>query len=541
MRRQWKFLSLFAGSGGGSLGFTNAGWECVGAFDSDERACRDHEYLTGHPAHEVDLGAIQPHELAARCTGRPDVVFTSPPCKGFSACQSIKRSRSEKYIEMNSLAQRGVALAIEAWSEPPPIILMENVPRVLTRGKEWLDIIQTMLRAEGYACALTKHDCGEWGHLAQHRDRVLLVARHMEQVPHFLCEPPSLRVRGIGEVLMDLPVPLPGGNEGGPMHVLPELAPINWVRLALIRARKDWRDLPEAVALGERSGRQNGGFGVNDFEEGAHTIVSEGSVRNTWSSVNDPRITCKPRSTVYGVADADEALGTVVAAAKTDNGMFSIADPRVERKRREGGHGVRRWDDASHPVIGAARIHNWPASVGDPRVTHDLRRGNLSVIGWAQASHTVIGDARCYKGANVADPRPIGIVGSPPLVWRDKKVHVVRDDGTTSASRTHLVIMAADGTWHRPMTTLELAVLQGLPARHRGDWLKLDGNTHGNSSDNKKTGWRTRIGNMVPPPTAEAIARAMADVLEEAAEGGKFRLVGAPIWVDGDEQPEASP
>lgn len=37
--KPWTFASLFCGAGGGSLGFTQAGWECVGAFDADAEAC----------------------------------------------------------------------------------------------------------------------------------------------------------------------------------------------------------------------------------------------------------------------------------------------------------------------------------------------------------------------------------------------------------------------------------------------------------------------------------------------------------------------
>lgn len=48
-------------------------------------------------------------------------------------------------------------------------------------------------------------------------------------------------------------------------------------------------------------------------------------------------------------------------------------------------------------------------------------------------------------------------------------------------------IVAEDGAWHRPFTTLELAALQGLvnPDEH----LELEGASH--------SGWRERIGNAV--------------------------------------------
>jgi len=98
----------------------------------------------------------------------------------------------------------------------------------------------------------------------------------------------------------------------------------------------------------------------------------------------------------------------------------------------------------------------------------------------------------------------------------------------TSAER--LVIRALDGTWHRPLTTLELAALQGLPTQIDGEWLQLAGGS--------KARWRKRIGNAVPPATAEAIARTIWRTLE-ASQAGILLMGGEPVWVDGEDSGEA--
>jgi site-specific DNA-cytosine methylase len=320
----------------------------------------------------------------------------------------------------------------------------------MSRGRKWLDQLGGLLRAYGYAVTESTHDCGELGGLAQRRRRFVLVARHMEQVSEVLYEPPTKPHQTIGDVFGELPLPTPSETAGGPMHRLPKLAALNWVRLALIRAGKDWRDLPESVALSARSGRMNGGFGVNDWNDAGHTVVGEGSVRNTWASVSDPRSTCD---------------------------------------RREGALGVQDWDGApSTAVIGHATIHNWPAAVVDPRlVSH----------GW-----TVDGRGKISGGyVDLENKRPV-----------------------------HLVIRAADGTWHRPMTTLELAALQGFPTKVRGQWIELDGRSH--------KAWRQRIGNAVPPPAAEAIARQMALTLAASADGS-LHMSSSPIWVAPQQQVSA--
>ncbi len=503
-------LSLFSGIGGGTLGFLRAGFDCIGAIDSDAAACRDHAYLTGRDAVRTDISGMTPGEIR-NITGRcPDVVFTSPPCKSFSACLPEEASKEERYLDMSNLALRGIWLATEAWEQPPPLIVMENVPRILTRGRRWLDQIKGLLHSYGYACRETIHDCGALGGLAQHRKRFMLVARHMKQVPEFLYEPPRHRVRGVGEVLGELPVPLPGSTRGGPRHRLPRMSAMNWLRLALIPAGGDWRDLPEAVALPDNPNRHNGGYGVNSWERGAHTVVGRSDVHATWSSTADPRLECEPRRGVLGVVGEDDPVGAVIGAARMDNGRFAYADPRVTCIRREGSMGVKGWRQPSTTVIAAQRCHNHPSQVADPRISHRPRRGSYGVAGWATPSHCVRGVQKPQNGVDsVADPREIDIIDGPSI-------------DLDSNLPCYLTIQAADGTWHRPMTTLELAALQGFPTEVGGLPLQLDGRNHQH--------WRQRIGNAVPPPAAEAIAKECALTLE-ASRAGSLLLSSGGVWV----------
>lgn len=463
-------LHLFAGIGGGALGFQRAGFETVGAVDFDGAACRDFALLVGRPCTHGDLSTMSPAELAAACTERPDVVFTSPPCKGFSGCLPSKSAALDHYQAMNALTLRGIWLALKAWAKPPALILLENVPRIMTRGREWLERIEALLRGYGYATARSTHDCGELGGIAQHRRRFLLVARHQQQVPAYIRVPVSRRVRGIGEVLGDLPCPVPGSTEGGPMHRLPKLSALNWVRLALIPAGGDWRDLPERVLLTHRAARQNGGFGVEDWAAPSHAVVGHHDVRSTWGSVADPRVAsiAARHDGTLGVEPFDGPAHTVMGQHGR-RGWDSVADPRVGCVRREGGHGVKAWAEPSHCV----RLHN-------PRI-----------------APSAIVDARLPE----LDGAPLDIANK---------------------QTTYLVIRAADGTWHRPLTTLELAALQGFPVRgDDGSWLVLGGS---------HAVMREHIGNAVPPPAAEAIAMQCRTTLLAATAGG-FTLDNGEIWV----------
>ena len=90
------------------------------------------------------------------------------------------------------------------------------------------------------------------------------------------------------------------------------------------------------------------------------------------------------------------------------------------------------------------------------------------------------------------------------------------------------LIVALDGTWHRPFTTLEHAALQSFPVlpSDGAGWLVLDGRS--------ESRWRERIGNAVPPDAAQAVASTMLRTLLLADLGTTFMLSTDPIWVDRD-------
>lgn len=506
----FRVAHLFGGLGGAHLGFRRAGFVGAGAVDVDAPACRDFQTLTGDEQVQGDLLEMTPSDVRAACGKEaPDVLFTSPPCKGFSGCLPEGRASQPRYLALNSLAFRGIWLALEAWPKPPAMIVLENVPRILSRGRQWLDQIVSLLHAYGYAVSQTTHDCGELGGLAQHRRRFLLVARHMEQLPAFLRVPPSRRVRGIGEVLGELPVPWPGTDEGGGMHRLPKLATINWVRLALIPAGGDWRDIPAEVQLPPRDARQNGPYGVETWDSPSHAVLGSTTARDTWGSVADPRVGCQRREGGHGVKSWDQPSAPVIGHPSIDNFPCQVADPRIRHEEHRGCRGVQAWEGPSKTIRAAHNMNNAPAAVSDPRMGCSPRPGTMGVEDWTSPSHAVIGGHVIGKArAAVADPRVPQLVG-PPIDLSSKRP-------------LYLVIRAEDGTWHRPMTTLELAVLQGFPARLKDAWLQLDGNSH--------AGWRERIGNAVPPPAAEAIARSCAVSLA-AARSGLWELSNDPVWV----------
>lgn len=576
-QRTFTDFHFFNGMGGFALGFRNGharvGWSRarfrgLGGIDVNAAACADFERVVGLPATCLDLfsedqyRAFHGHAPPAgwreatpedirRAAGyeAPDVLALSPPCKGFSGLLNKRAAASRRYQALNQLVTRSLMLAMEAWADDPPaLIILENVPMIATRGRHLVDVVVALLQHHGYSVAETVHDCGELGGLAQHRKRFLLVARHRGKVPPFLYQPPHQRVRAVGEVLDGLP--LPEDPDCGPMHRLPRLQWKTWVRLALIPAGGDWRSLEgldwERYGI-VRYGQHVGKLRVEPWDAPTHTITGSDRVGSGALSVADPRWF----RDVLGVIPWGSPIGTVTGRSTPTTGRFSISDPRPPRDLgRYQPYGVVRWDDPSRTVTGEAAPGAGPYSIADPRQGCDAsdrqrRRFNnvYRVARWDQASPAVTGGTGpSAGGVSIADPRVrskreggsfasarhFGVVGwdesSPAVIG-----HAKHDNGAHSVADPRLpedkdrpdpvpMIIAEDGTWHRPFTTMELAALQGFPVP-----VEMEGRSH--------SAWRERIGNAVPPPAAQAIAETMGRVLLLASVGGTMELGLEPVWV----------
>ena len=440
--RVYRVGHLFCGIGAGAKGFNQANprvgtasarFECAGGIDVDAGAIRNFERLTGTRGVALDLfdreqytafhGRLpgpdwreaSPADIVAAFGPHLDVMFLSAPCKGFSGLLSAKASGTEKYQALNRLTLRGMWLTLEAYKHDPiRIILFENVPRILTRGRALLDQIQALLRAYGYVFAETTHDCGEIGELAQSRKRMLMVARHADLVPPFLYQPAKGKLRGVGEVIGQLP--LPGAAVAGPMHRVPMLQWKTWVRLAFVRAGADWRSLNELrVADGVLAdygivpdgGMRDNQLGVCGWSEPAPTLTGQRSPAQGRFSVADPRPAAM-HNEVLGVRGWQETTGTVAGASRPANGTYSVADPRYGERDRDSTLGVNGWSDTSGTVQGKSGPTNGNFSVADPRPQQANQSfGQYGVREWAETVGTVTGQAAPGGGPNsVADPRP---------------------------------------------------------------------------------------------------------------------------------------
>lgn len=405
---------------------------CIGGIDVDPGACRDFTHAAGVAATCMDLfdrdqyvafhGKQPPTEWReatpedirkAAHYERPNCVFISAPCKGFSGLLSESKSKGPRYQALNRLTLRCVWLMLEAWSDnPPEFILFENVPRIQTRGADLLERITQLLQSYGYAVAPTNHDCGELGGLAQSRRRFLLVARHTEKIPPFLYEPQKRPLRGVGEILGKMP--LPGDPRGGPMHTIPRLHWKTWVRLAFVEAGSDWRSLnklrvvdgklADYLLLPETLWEGAGRLGVTSWNEAACTVAGASRPDNGKFSVADPRSEIFKQG--YGVADWALPSRTVQGESLPSNGEFSVADPRFEGAAFSQ-WGVRKWEEPAGTVTAQSSPGQGPISIADPRIDGIRHNNVFRIVRWDEHSQSVTAGGHPTSGGQaVADPRP---------------------------------------------------------------------------------------------------------------------------------------
>lgn len=520
-QRVYRVAHLACGLGSGAMGFrqsqpkvgnVSARFETAGGIDIDPGALANFEHLTGVKGTHLDLFsrdqyiAFHGHEPPEdwqeatpadlkRIFGRLDVAFSSPPCKGLTSLLDPKHVGSAKYEALNQLTLRCYWLLLEAYKDDPiRILLLENVPGLATKGRHLLDQIYALLRHYGYAVAEDSHDVGPIGGLAQHRKRFLMVARHRELVPPFLYKPDTMPMKTVGDVLGALP--MPGDKRGGIMHRVPGLKWRTWTRLAFIEPGSDWRSLSN---LAVQDGQLRD-WAIRPLEGASQAI----------DGILPPRA---PHNQVMGVRAWNGQTGTVTGASRPHNGAFSVADPRYNPSQQN-----NPYANIAHEITGA-RYFEIVARDGcgttDPRPKGGRGgRGKYRVTKMDEASGTVISSSTTGEGAYaVADQRiPIsGVSNKGPL-----------PDGNDSLVA---VIIARDGTWHRPFTTLDLACLQSII-----DPEEVMAGSSGLLLGNNQEDLRVWIGNGVPSASAKGMADTIGEVLIMAETGTTFQLSSREIW-----------
>lgn len=195
-------VDLFAGAGGLSLGFEQAGFDIAACVEIDPIHCVTHEfnfpYSASVCASVVDLSGAAIRRRAGLGERDIDVVFGGAPCQGFSMIG--KRALDDP---RNALVAHYVRLVAEL---RPRYCVFENV-KGLTVGAHarFLQELIELLREAGYN-VLTPYrvlNAADYG-VPQNRLRLFLIASRMDQNPAAYPAPSSASTT-VGEAIDDLP------------------------------------------------------------------------------------------------------------------------------------------------------------------------------------------------------------------------------------------------------------------------------------------------------------------------------------------------
>ena len=165
-------IDLFSGCGGLSLGFQNADFEILAAFDKWKPAIKVYQDNFDHPIYDTDLESEEAIEFIKKLN--PEIVIGGPPCQDFSSAG--KRDETLGRADLTLSFANIIATCKPDW------FVMENVERI-TKSKILKEAIQLFKKA-GYGISYDVLDASLCG-VPQARKRFFLVG-HLNSKDSFL-------------------------------------------------------------------------------------------------------------------------------------------------------------------------------------------------------------------------------------------------------------------------------------------------------------------------------------------------------------------
>lgn len=169
---------IFAGCGGGSIGFQQAGFEVVGAVEIDGDAADAYAANVGVEPLCRDIREVAGSDLLEGTgvgIGELTLLFGCPPCQSFTI---LRRGAAESAVDgmRNTLPGEYVRLVDEL---RPRHIAFENVAGMVDgRWRHRFDELLADLEELGYRCAWDVLDAADYG-VPQRRRRVVVVGSRL--------------------------------------------------------------------------------------------------------------------------------------------------------------------------------------------------------------------------------------------------------------------------------------------------------------------------------------------------------------------------
>lgn len=165
-------VDLFSGCGGMSLGFQNANFEVVAAFDKWKPAVDVYKENFDHPIYDYDLSTEESLNFIKDLN--PELIIGGPPCQDFSSAG--KRDESLGRADL-TLSYANIVATCK-----PEFFVMENVARIL-KSNILSDAIRVFKEA-GYGISYDVLDAS-FCRVPQSRKRFFLVG-HLNGTDNFL-------------------------------------------------------------------------------------------------------------------------------------------------------------------------------------------------------------------------------------------------------------------------------------------------------------------------------------------------------------------
>jgi len=172
---QPRTVDLFSGCGGLSLGFAQAGFDVVAAYDSWPLAARVYQQNFSHPVHLFDLSNV-PAAVRQIRKDSPDVIIGGPPCQDFS----IAGKRVEERLASLTVAFAKICCGVKA-----SLAVMENVYNI--EKSRALAEATRIFRKAGYGLTMQVIDASLAG-VPQMRRRHFVIAQRGGSDNYFLHE-----------------------------------------------------------------------------------------------------------------------------------------------------------------------------------------------------------------------------------------------------------------------------------------------------------------------------------------------------------------
>ena len=241
--KMYKYIDLFAGAGGMSLGFDNAEFENVLAVEYDK--CFAETYSFNFPKHNLkvaDIKNISNDEIKKLIGNKKiDVIIGGPPCQGFSIAGKIGRNFIDD--ERNQLFKEFVRF-VEVIK--PRIFVMENVAALKThnKGKTIEEIIEEFKKI-GYIVKCDVLNAVDYG-VPQQRRRIFVIGT-LGKENKFNFPKKTTKQMTIKEALKDLPELKSGETSDIPNHNAMKHSKQMLEKMSYVKDGGDRNDIPEDI------------------------------------------------------------------------------------------------------------------------------------------------------------------------------------------------------------------------------------------------------------------------------------------------------